>query len=288
MIVLFHPDDAAIAAVAARRDEGLAPIVVVNALASPQAALLHALGVEVIANDDNLGLARAFNQGLNRAFAAGAGYVILLDQDSRPPAGMTARLTAIADAFVAAGGELGCIGPVPVDRKYPSARTTARAERPHAAALSGIESVPTIISSGMVIPRAAFTAVGGMWDELFIDQIDHEWCFRARAMGLAVLLASEVVMPHDMGDAGFALFGRYKPVHRSPVRHFYIVRNTLWLARCSFIPRAWRIVETAKLVLRIPSYVLFSRSRRTTAAALTRALGAGLRPPHRPVRARPR
>ncbi|MEA1085876.1 glycosyltransferase [Sphingomonas sp. CD22] len=277
VIVLFHPDDAAVAAVAARSDEGLAPVVVVNAIAPSQAEMLRKLDVEVIENADNVGLARAFNQGLERVFASGSAYAILFDQDSRPPIGMALTLAGIADAFQAAGGQLACIGPVPVDRKRPNARTTARHERDTPSGVPDAESVRTIISSGMVIPQAAYAAVGGMWDDLFIDQIDHEWCFRARAVGLTVLLATTVTMPHDMGDAGFTLFGRYKPIHRSPIRHFYIVRNTLWLARCSFIPRGWRIVEMAKLVLRGPSYVFFSRSRRATVTALIRAIAAGLR-----------
>lgn len=281
IVVLFHPDDAAVGSLRALAGEGWRPIAVANAIDEARLAALRLADIEVLVNRANIGLARAFNQGIERALEAGADYVLLLDQDTRPPRGMTAALLARAEAYAAAGGRLGCLGPRPVDRKRPQAATIAA---PAAAADPGTRLMPvaTIISSGMVIPRAAIERTGGMWNELFIDQIDHEWCFRAAARGLAVLVAADVPMPHDMGDAGIALGGRYKPVHRSPLRHYHIVRNTLWLARCSFIPRRWRIIEAAKLAYRMPAYLVFSSARWRSLAAIARGLRHGLgRPPAR-------
>jgi rhamnosyltransferase len=278
VIVLYHPDDGAIAMVREVAHSGYQPVAVVNAIDPARLRTLQAAGIETVENAANVGLAAAFNQGIGQALSSGASHVLLLDQDTRPPAGMIDQLLELAIRFEALGRRLGCIGPVPVDRKRPDARTLANRIG------DGIDDpdfteVATIISSGMVIPRTALTAVGGMWSELFIDHIDHEWCFRARGAGLAVLAATSVSMPHDMGDAGFKLFGRYKPVHRSPVRHHHIVRNTLWLARCSFIPRQWRMVEIAKLVPRSLGYLLFSSARGQTCLAVWRGLMAGLRQP---------
>ena len=276
VVVLFHPDDAAIASLLALAEEGRRPLAVANAIDDERRAALARAGIEVLVNRTNIGLARAFNQGIARALETGADYVMLLDQDTRPPPGMAAALLERAEAYRAAGGRLGCLGPRPVDRKRPGAATFARPAGPLDPA-TGLVPVATIISSGMVIPRAALDRVGGMWNELFIDHIDHEWCFRAAAHGLTVLGAADLAMPHDMGDAGLAIGGRYKPVHRSPVRHFYIVRNTLWLARCSFIPRRWRILEAVKLAYRIPGYLLVSSARPRSLAAIGRALWQGVR-----------
>lgn len=278
IVVLYHPDDGALNMVQAIARHGYAPVVIANAIDPEKLAVLRIAGIDVVVNGVNAGLATAFNQGIQRALASGADYVMLLDQDTRPPADMAVRLLALAARVEASGKRLGCIGPVPVDRKKPNARTLAASVDGGIGDADMIEVV-TIISSGMVIPRSALMTVGGMWNELFIDQIDHEWCFRARSAGLAVVAATSVLMPHDMGDEGFRFLGRYKPVHRSPVRHFHIVRNTLWLARCSFIPARWRMVETAKLVARIPSYLLFSPARGRTLRAVLRAVQTGLRPP---------
>ncbi len=274
IVVLFHPDDDAIASLIAL-GERWRLIAVVNAIDERRLARVREAGIEILLNNDNIGLARAFNQGMERAFAQGADHVILLDQDTRPPPTMPDELLERADRFIAGGGALGCLGPRPVDRKRPGAATSAR----HAGLIDSRTSlvpVATIISSGMVIPRTAFERVGGMWNELFIDHVDHEWCFRAANAGLAVMIAPDIVMPHNMGDAGIEFLGRYKPIHRSSFRHYHLVRNTLWLVRCSFIPRRWRIVEAAKLGYRLPIYLAFGTARGRSLAAIAQGLRHGL------------
>ena len=278
VVVLYHPDDDVLDMILSIARQGYAPVVIANAIDVARLETLRRAGIEVVENAANMGLAVAFNQGIEHALASGAEHVMLLDQDTRPPDAMADRLVGLADRVKASGRRLGCIGPVPVDRKRPGARTIAARSRAGTVDAE-LTDVSTIISSGMVIPRDALETVGGMWNELFIDQIDHEWCFRARAAGFAVIAATDVSMPHDMGDAGIQVFGRYKPVHRSPTRHFYIVRNTLWLARCSFIPLRWRMVETVKLAARIPSYLLVSSARGQTLRLIGQAIAAGLRPP---------
>lgn len=284
VVVLFYPDEEVIASLRGLTDEWR-PIAVINAIDDAHMRLLHHPHIEVLVNSTNIGLAQAFNRGITHAFRSGADYVMLLDQDTRPLPDMANTLLARADRFVAQGGRLGCIGPRPVDRKRPEAETIAPSLGPIDTNAT-LMPVSTIISSGMIIPRSAVEQVGGMWNELFIDHIDHEWCFRAAAAGLEVLLATDVLMAHDMGDEGLTVRGRYKPIHRSPVRHYHIVRNTLWLAQCSFIPRPWRIKEVAKLAYRIPAYLVFSSARWRTLKAIGSALWRGVdRPPARTLSA---
>ena len=275
VVILYHPDEAALNHLADLVRWNYRTIAVVNAADRQSLARLRALPLaRLIENASNQGLAFAINQGIEAGCDLGAGYLMLLDQDSRTGADLGRELLAIAAERQRHGVDLGCIGPVPVDRKRPLAATTLRDRAPPGAFVLG---VPTVITSGMLIPRSAIERVGGMWNELFIDQIDHEWCFRAHAAGLTVLLALEVTLEHDIGDAGFSLFGAYKPVHRSPVRHYHIVRNTLWLGRRSFIARRWRVREVSKLLVRIPAYLALSANRPATALAVGQAILAGLR-----------
>ena len=279
VIVLFHPDDEAIEMVKSFQSRGQAPVAVVNAIDPARLTTLREAAVDVIINSGNVGLALALNQGIEHAFQSGTDYVMLLDQDTRPPPEMVDRLQELAIRCAGDEKAVGCIGPLPVDRKRPDARTIAGKL---GVGKGDLAEATTVITSGMLISRQAFEVVGGMWNELFIDQIDHEWCFRARAAGFAILVAPGVYMPHNMGDDGFAFFGRYKPIHRSPIRHYHIVRNTLWLARCSFIPLSWRTVEMLKLAIRIPSYLMLSSARGATLRAIFHAFIKGLQgPPNR-------
>ena len=278
VVVLYRPDAAMLESLIALASRHGNVVAVVNAADAATIGAIAAVdGLTSIVNDRNLGVAVAFNQGLERAFGDGADYVMLLDQDSRPDPALPRALVALAEQFQELGGRVGAIGPVVRDRKRPDAVTLAD----HESVGPGIARTATLISSGMTIHRNAYRAVGGMWQELFIDHVDHEWSFRAAAAGYAILVATGLPLDHDLGEGGFVLAGRFKPIHRSPVRHFHIVRNTLWLQRRSFIPRRWRWKEALKLAVRIPAYIVFSTDRLATIRAVASGLyrGSGSLPP---------
>lgn len=272
VVVLFRPGAADIASLLALGEWGWRPVAVSNAAEPHQIEQLRAAGIELIENADNLGLARALNQGIERVFSSGADYVMLLDQDSRPPARMLGDLLERADGFATGGQALGCIGPRPIDRKAISVGENGVTNR-------GTRPVASVLTSGQVIPRSAYDRVGGMWNELFIDNIDHEWCFRARASGLTVLMACDVPMPHDLGDALVGPPGLQRILHRNPFRHYHIVRNTLWVQRCGHAPLAWRLVELARLAYRLPLYVFATTDRRTSLSSVVRGLRDGIAGP---------
>jgi rhamnosyltransferase len=246
-------------------------IAVINAIdADVLRSLETAFTGKIILNADNLGLAHALNQGLKTAFEDEAiGYALLLDQDSRPDSHVPA---ALRDAYRAAcdrGLKPACVGPRLEDVKQRNANIYGGELGP-----DRLHAANTIATSGSVIGRAAYMAIGAMRHDLFIDGIDHEWCFRARSLGYQIFVAQDVVMSHDMGEIGVSLFGRYRPVYKSPFRHFYIVRNTLYLARLSYLPLSWRIVEVMKLGYRIPAYVFISDNKLASIGAILRAFAA--------------
>lgn len=269
VIVLFHPSDADLANVIRLADGG--PVIaVINAIAqNPQTVLPASHRLSVIHNRSNMGLAHALNQGIKAAFDQGTDHVLLLDQDSRPDPGMIDRLTSSAKSIEAQQRQLACVAPLLHDRKFGQLTATPAA--------CEICDIPSFATSGTLITRSGWEHVGPMWDALFIDGIDHEWCFRARAKGMETVQIPSVVMEHDMGEDAINLLGRFKPIHRSPIRHYFIVRNTLWLIRQKHIPLNWRRSEFLKLAYRVPAYVFFSKARAHSVKNLTFAVIDGMR-----------
>jgi rhamnosyltransferase len=265
VVVLFHPEPDDLANLAQMASWGQSVVAVVNACDMALAARLpvHA-NIHYIRNEANAGLAHALNQGIAAAMERGADYALLLDQDSRPDTTMCDRLVAVAEAIQAASRRLACVAPALIDRKLASADRA---------------TTGTLATSGTLVTRAAWKGVGPMWEDLFIDGIDHEWCFRARARGFETIVSPGVTMSHNMGEGAISVFGRFKPIHRSAVRHYFIVRNTLWLARRDYIPLRWRTSEVLKLAYRAPAYVFFSNRRMRTGRNLVRALIDGVRTP---------
>jgi rhamnosyltransferase len=276
-VVLYHPSDGDLHNVTELAAWGLHVVVAVNAISEAQRAKLPSgPGVSVIVNSGNLGLARALNQAVGTAIDQGADFVLMLDQDSRPTVDMLDHLVTAATTIEAEGRALACVAPLLRDRK---------AVVENGSSATDIAGGLTFATSGTMLTRRAWLTVGPMWEPLFIDGIDHEWCFRAQAAGFENVLVTNAVMVHDMGEDAINVMGRFRPVHRSPVRHYFIVRNTLWLSRKGHIPIRWRLSELLKLGYRVPSYVMFSTDKPRTISNIAAAIvdGVGRTNRHQPV-----
>ena len=270
VVVLYQPDTAIINFWYDFINKGELLIAVLNASALTDLSSIDILKfTKLILNQENLGLAIALNQGLAVVKDMGASHVMLLDQDSQPPVGMGHSLAVQLETLKNTGEPYAAIGPTLLDRKAGAALHSS--SDVEASIDKSIIDWPSIATSGTVIDMAALEMIGDMRDDLFIDGIDHEWCHRARSKGFRVGASTRITMPHDMGDDGIIFFGRYRPIHRSPSRHYYIVRNTLRLAQLSYISRKWRVKEIAKLLYRIPAYILNSSDRIATFKSIFRA-----------------
>lgn len=271
VIVFFNPTALSMHTVSRLAAHAYPVVVVVNKADDAQVVALAGLAhVHVIQNAYNVGLATALNQGLGFAFSELAvDYVVAFDQDSVPDLTLPQQLAQELEADDSQ--RLACLGPMLVDRKSVNAAYTYDQQKNLSL---GPRTIPT---SGTLITRDSWHNVGPMLDDLFIDGIDHEWCFRAYAKGYRVGVSRHVAMLHDMGDTGVRVWGRYKPIHRSPIRHYFIVRNTLYLCSLAYVPAVWKMSELLKTVRRMVVYLLVSTNRMKTLKLMTRAVQDGVR-----------
>jgi rhamnosyltransferase len=123
--------------------------------------------VSLVLNPTNLGVASALNRGVESARAAGFAWVLLLDQDSDLHEGMLTSLIEVRAAYPDPG-RVAVIG---------AGFEETRPASPGAA----WQEVESVITSGSLIPLALHAAIGPFRDEFFIDYVDSEYCFRARA-----------------------------------------------------------------------------------------------------------
>jgi len=252
VFVFYDPPRVALDTVARLNSYGYQVVVAVNQASPDVIQNLELLeGVHPIINSSNLGLATALNQGIYLSFdQLLVDYVVLFDQDSIPDTTMPLALVSEYENF--SKGEVACMGPMLVDCKDLSATYSHNT-------LELLGRMPlTIPTSGTLISSSVWGDVGPMLDDLFIDAVDHEWCFRAQHKGYQIRLSRNLTMIHNMGDASFKLRGKYKPIHKSPIRHYYIIRNALYLISLDYLPIKWRITELAKTIRRALIYPLIS------------------------------
>lgn len=229
---------------------------------------------------DNLGVAFAQNAGIDWARRNGNTHVILLDQDSIPASDMVLHLMSGMCKLTKLGFKVATVGPRYLDArniKRPSFTTVTGLKVEKTFCRSSVEFVEsdTIISSGSLIFLSTLAQIGGPLNELFIDQVDMEWCFRARSYGFSIFGICDAVLHHSLGEAPKKLFWR-KYIHQSPLRHYYIFRNAVWLLFKNYVPVGWKILFIRSIIIRLLVYSCLVSPRLSYLNMMTKGIFHGL------------
>jgi rhamnosyltransferase len=231
VVVTFHPDRELPARVERIASQVRRVVIVDNHSDEPAVAMLRALasrlGVRLILNAENLGVATALNQGMSEAARQGFAWALLFDQDTVPFESMVATLGRAFDEYPDKG-RLAVIG-----SNYLEASTGRASFALESDGGASWAERAVAITSGSLVSVPAFEAVGRFRDEFFIDQVDFDYCLRARAKGFSVIMTRAPLMTHSIGAAEVRrfLWRTAIPSNHSPVRWYYMTRNSLVLAR---------------------------------------------------------
>jgi rhamnosyltransferase len=242
--------------------------------------------IDLLRQGANLGIAKALNIGIECAARAGATHVLLSDQDSLPMPDMVAGLLRALGELTARGERIGAVGAtftdlhtgitfpfqVEIPGKFFYGHARADAEHP-------LVEVLGLITSGTLAPIGAFSEVGLMREELFIDKVDIEWCHRARASGSKLFGTSYATMLHRLGDAHLRVwyFGWRNESAYSPVRVYYQVRNFIALCKMPYISWRWKVRNGWFTFGVMYSQVFFGDDRKRSWTMALRGLWDGVR-----------
>ncbi|SFS14193.1 rhamnosyltransferase [Agrococcus baldri] len=284
--VTYRPDEEAIVEVLERAAAQVGALVVLDN-DSPEVDGAHwssraviPAGVELQREPRNLGLGAAYNRAAAIARERGARFVMLLDQDSLLEPDCVDALLRHADQR-SARGPLGAVGPTFVDgrsgKRAPFVRFGFPLNRKFHAPPGGDVDVDFLISSGSLIPLTALEVAGGFDEGLFIDSVDMEWCFRARAAGLQLVGVADARMLHTIGDELVRLPGGGTMFVHSPLRLYMMTRNRVALWRRSATPRTWTAQDVPRMLFKLGRMTAFAAPRIRNAKAMLRGARDGWR-----------
>ena len=245
--------------------------------------ILSAAGkFDILALDTNSGVATAQNKGIAWAKEHRCSHVLFFDQDSVPSPGMVEHLLFALNHPAHSNRLIAAVGPRLVDR-----RTGASTPFVQFSVLGVIEKTyqksdpgqlietDFLVSSGMLIPLEILDKVGLPEEELFIDNVDLEWCFRARNMGLSVYGVNNAFMEHSVGDQVIKLGGHVIHLH-NPSRQYYIMRNRILLYQRSYSPWGWIIQDFARMLFKLLAFSIFFGPRIQNLAMMIKGIKDGL------------
>ena len=293
VIVAYHPHDGHFNALLATLGKQCTKIIIVDNTESKDDPVSRVLAKSGFCEElfyllrlgENRGLATALNMGVAYAVDNGADFVLLSDQDSLPADDMVENLYRAYVELTNQGLLVGAVGPTftdlhtgltyPFQVKLPGhffyGHKAAAADAPHIEAL-------TLITSGTLIPVSVLQEVGLMREDFFIDQVDIEWCHRARWKGFHLFGTGWAAMSQRMGEAQLRVWylrWRNESAY-SPLRIYYRLRNFVALWKLDFIDWRWKVRSSWYCLGIVFTHVFFGRQRLETLRMVAKGIWHGL------------
>jgi rhamnosyltransferase len=286
VVITYHPQIDALQELLDRVAPQVGQVLVFDN-ATPDPALIPVLdtvearGMQAWRSPTNVGLGAAMNHAAETARAGDFRYLLLFDQDSLPDVDMVATLkTALEE--LRRKGPVAAVGPQFRDARNghvaPFVRNGFPFNRKITARPGERVACDFLISSGTLLPLDTLAVVGGMDEGLFIDNVDMEWCFRARHRGFGLFGVHDAQMRHSIGDN--LRPSRLKPggilIHK-PLRLYYIMRNRVVLYGRKETPFVWIAQDIPRLVLKFVGTALFVAPRWQYVRMMLRGLADAVR-----------
>lgn len=222
----------------------------------------------------NIGIAAAQNIGIKYFTGLNFTHVIFLDQDSIPETNLISLLVEDLNYLLEKKINVGAIGPRPINREN-NKKYKAKIDK-GTKLTKNITEVNQLISSASLVSIMCYKEIGLLEEELFIDGVDHEWCWRAKKIGkLRFFISEKAHLSHKLGE-GDRFFIIRNVAIPTPFRTYYQFRNYFILARRQYVPFYWKISNGIKYFIKFFYYPIFLNNRKEYFVNISRGIKDGL------------
>lgn len=202
----------------------------------------------------NIGIAAAQNYGIKYAIDNNFDYLFFLDQDSISPKNIINELLKQYHFLDSNSVIVGAVGPRAFNRcenkEYQGSVKKGKKINDE------LTEVSELISSASLIAVSNFKKAGLMDEELFIDGVDHEWCWRANSkMNGRFFIVETVKLSHHLGEGDRYFLWKKVPIP-TPFRTYYQFRNYFILLRRDYVPTYWKVSNGIKYAIKMFYYPL--------------------------------
>ena len=218
------------------------PILVIDNASSDAtvARLEHSgvAGLTVQRLPENIGVAAAYNLGLQHAQSLRADWLWIFDQDSTCSKGLLERLLGQARILENQGARVGALFPCVHSQRFPehihfpydwtgvALRVSEQARSATNDPANSPVPVDSSISSGTLYKAAALADIGGFRGDYFIDFVDHECHLRLGQASWSLWWDPGAPLYHNLGALQQAANDGLWIEH-PPYRYYYMARNML-------------------------------------------------------------
>ena len=179
--------------------------------------------IEVIFNEENLGIATALNKGVKYALNNDYKWILTMDQDSCAEENM---VKIMLETYYAIDEnerkDILSLFPTFIDRGIESLDKNNENVK--------YEYVDAEITSGNLLKAEVFEKAVFFDDSLFIDMVDTDYCMRLNELGIKMIRISGAILNHSIGNSKQVkkLFGTFNTSNHSATRRYYMTRNRFY------------------------------------------------------------
>lgn len=172
--------------------------------------------IEYIWLEENKGIAKALNLGKNKAINEDVNYFLTMDQDSSFKNNFSKMIEWIIknENLIK---EVAIISPTHSTKEKETQKKNE------------VEEKEIIMTSGNVLNLELIKKIGDFNEDFFIDEVDHEFCYRIREKGYKILCLNNIQLNHKLGDLKNYYF--FSITNHNYIRRYYITRNRLYMTK---------------------------------------------------------
>lgn len=179
--------------------------------------------IEIIFNEENLGIATALNIGVRSALKQGYKWILTMDQDSKVSKNMVEKMLEVYNGIdEKERKDILSIFPNFVDERVQSIEENSD--------IDTYEYVDADITSGNLLRAEVFDKVGFFDDSLFIDLVDTDFCMRLNEKNIKMIKVRDAILYHSLGESQSvkSIFGKFNTSNHSALRRYYMTRNRFY------------------------------------------------------------
>lgn len=205
--------------------------------------------INYISNGANLGIAKALNIGACNAIEQGHQWLLTMDQDSK-----------FQDlSFFQCFNYLENVDTIAIISPYHFQNFNIDKEK-----MYYYEEVDVVMTSGNLLNLALFKKIGKFEEKLFIDEVDHDYCIRARLRGYRIVNFINIPLTHHFGiKKQIIRRGKlFEFTEHSAKRMYYITRNNFYVWKKYYKANPELIKSRIKNFALLCKYILFYEDKK--------------------------
>lgn len=212
--------------------------------------------IKIICNSENKGIASALNQALDYANNNNYKWMITLDQDSICQINMINKIKK--EYMTLINNNIAIMAPEIVYEKYKEMKNDKENKE------LKIEDCLTVITSGTILNVEKAISVNGFEDDLFIDYVDHDFCFKLKQKGYDIFKVKNAELYHELGDMRIYKFMGIKATstNHNAIRRYYYFRNMIYMNRkYGNIFHTWLVQDRKRNIKAIIAIIIFEKNK---------------------------